>query len=201
VTYTRRVSEHSHPDPDDPKANPRIDPAWELAGDQDGFERLWTPHRMVYLEGQKPSRDGDAPECPFCRVPRLDDAEGLIVARGEHTFVVLNLSPYNTGHLMVCPYRHIAYYTDLDDGETTEMAAFTKTAMRVLTGISGCHGFNIGMNQGAVSGAGIAGHLHQHVVPRWTGDSNFLPIIGRTRALPELLSRTRDRLAGAWPTA
>jgi ATP adenylyltransferase len=155
---------------------------------------------MVYLQGQTRHEDTDAVECPFCRAPRLDDAEGLVVTRGKHTFVVLNLFPYNTGHLMVCPYRHVAYYPDLDDDETAELAALTKTAMRVLTDISGCHGFNLGMNQGAEAGAGIAAHLHQHIVPRWIGDANFLPIVGRTRALPELLDETRDRLARAWPT-
>jgi ATP adenylyltransferase len=176
-------------------------PAWQLAGAGDGFERLWTPHRMVYLLGEdKPADDQAGPQCPFCRVPGLDDDEdGLIVARGNHAFVVLNLYPYNTGHLMVCPYRHVSMYPDLDDDETAEVAALTKTAMQVLSAVSGCHGFNIGMNQGAVAGAGIAAHLHQHVVPRWGGDSNFLPIIGQTKALPELLADTRRRLATAWP--
>ncbi len=178
-----------------------VAPAWQLAGAGDGFERLWTPHRMVYLQGEdKPDDDRAGPQCPFCRVPTLDDDEaGLIVARGDHAFVVLNLYPYNTGHLMVCPYRHVSMYPDLDDAETAEVAALTKTAMRVLAAVSGCHGFNIGMNQGAVAGAGIAAHLHQHVVPRWGGDSNFLPIIGQTKALPELLADTRRRLAAAWP--
>ena len=144
--------------------------------------------------------NGDAgPQCPFCRAPGRDDATGLVVARGGHAFVVMNLYPYNTGHVMVCPYRHVAMYPDLDADETAEVAALTKTAMRVLTEISGCHGFNIGMNQGPVAGAGIAAHLHQHVVPRWGGDSNFLPIIGQTKALPELLGDTRERLAAAWP--
>jgi ATP adenylyltransferase len=112
--------------------------------------------------------------------------------------VVLNLYPYSPGHLMVCPYRHVADYTDLDDSETAEVAASTKTAMRVLRSVSGAHGFNVGMNQGAVAGAGIAAHLHQHVVPRWGGDQNFMPIIGRTRTLPQLLTDTRDLLADAW---
>jgi ATP adenylyltransferase len=178
---------------------PEVAAAWQFAGERDGFERLWTPHRMVYLRGQHPG-DGNG-ECPFCRAPRLDDADGLLVTRGEHAFVVLNLFPYNTGHLMVCPYRHVAFYPDLDDGETAEIAALTKTAMRVLTEISGCQGFNVGMNQGSVAGAGIAAHLHQHIVPRWTGDANFLPIIGRTRALPELLEETRSRVTEAWPTS
>jgi ATP adenylyltransferase len=111
----------------------------------------------------------------------------------------MNLYPYNTGHVMVCPYRHVSLYPDLTPEETVEVAELTKTAMRVLTTVSGCHGFNLGMNQGAVAGAGIAAHLHQHIVPRWGGDANFLPIIGRTKAMPDLLADTRRRLSQAWP--
>jgi ATP adenylyltransferase len=173
---------------------------WELAGARDGFERLWTPHRMVYLRGEDKPQDGDpGPQCPFCRVPGHSDEDGLVVARGELTFVVMNLYPYNTGHVMVCPYRHVSLYTDLTSQETLELAVATQTAMRVLQRVSGCHGFNIGMNQGSAAGAGIAGHLHQHIVPRWGGDANFLPIVGHTKALPELLADTRARLAAAWP--
>jgi ATP adenylyltransferase len=100
---------------------------------------------------------------------------------------------------MVCPFRHVADYTELTDDETREVAQQTQTAMRVIREVSGAHGFNIGMNQGAVAGAGIAAHLHQHVVPRWAGDQNFMPIIGRTRTLPQLMSETRALLASAWP--
>ncbi len=176
-------------------------------GEPDGFERLWTPHRMVYLEGEdKPTDDVVGQGCPFCRVlPRDqgsdDDERLLVVGRGAECFAVLNLYPYNPGHLMVCPYRHVAAYPDLTAAETTEVAAMTQTAMRVLSEVSAPHGFNLGMNQGAVAGAGIAAHLHQHVVPRWGGDSNFLPIIGRTKALPQLLGDTRRRVAEAWPDA
>ncbi|HEY6796181.1 MAG TPA: HIT domain-containing protein [Kineosporiaceae bacterium] len=177
-----------------------VQPGWELAGSPDGFERLWTPHRMVYLQGEhKPTDAAAGPQCPFCRAPGLDDVAGLIVARGTYTYVVMNLYPYNTGHVMVCPYRHVSLYPDLTPEETLELGELTKDAMRVLTEVSGCHGFNLGMNQGAVAGAGIAAHLHQHVVPRWGGDSNFLPVIGRTKALPDLLADTRERLAHAWP--
>jgi ATP adenylyltransferase len=133
-------------------------------------------------------------------MPTLDDEEGLVVHRGEAAFVVLNLYPYSPGHLMVCPYRHVADYTELTDEETREVAQLTQAAMRVIREVSGAHGFNIGMNQGAVAGAGIASHLHQHVVPRWAGDQNFMPIIGRTRTLPQLMSETRSLLATAWPT-
>lgn len=167
-------------------------------GEPDQIERLWTPYRMAYIRGANKPADESTHECPFCRVPALTDEDGLIVHRGDHTFVVLNLYPYAPGHLMVCPYRHVADYTELDDDETAEVAAFTKRAMQVVREVSGAQGFNIGMNQGAVAGAGIAAHLHQHVVPRWRGDQNFMPIIGQTKALPELLGSTRELLAEAW---
>ena len=114
---------------------------------------------------------------------------------------MLNLYPYSPGHLMVCPYRHVADYTETTDAETAEIADLTRQAIRVLRAVSGAHGFNVGMNQGAVAGAGIAAHLHQHVVPRWRGDQNFMPIIGQTRVLPALLSDTRDLVAEAWDSA
>jgi ATP adenylyltransferase len=184
-----------------PQPGVEAQPAWELPGARDGFQRLWTPHRLVYLQGDDKPPDADpGPRCPFCRAPGMSDEAGLVVARGAHTFVVLNLYPYNTGHTMVCPYRHVSLYPDLTVEETLELGEQTKTLMRVLTEVSGCQGFNVGMNQGAVAGAGIAAHLHQHVVPRWGGDSNFLPVIATTRALPELLAETRVRLAEAWPS-
>ena len=168
-------------------------------GEPDGLDRLWTPHRLAYIRGENKPADGTSGECPFCRIQHLDDEEGLVVHRGGSSYVVLNLYPYSPGHLMVCPYRHVADYTELDDAETAEVAAFTKTAMRTIRAVSGAHGFNLGMNQGAVAGAGIAAHLHQHVVPRWAGDQNFMPIIGRTKTLAQLLGETRDLLAAAWP--
>ncbi len=166
-------------------------------GEPDPFQRLWTPHRMAYIKGEgKPVGDED---CPFCRIPAMSDADGLLVARGESVYVVLNLYPYNSGHLMVCPYRHVADYTDLDDAEVAELARLTQTAMTTIRSISNAQGFNIGMNQGGIAGAGIAAHLHQHVVPRWGGDTNFMPVVGHTRVLPQLLAETRDLLAAAWP--
>lgn len=178
-----------------------VEDAAGFAGAADGFERLWTPHRMAYLGGQDKPADDTEHECPFCHIPRTSDEEGLIVHRGRWAYVVLNLYPYNPGHLMVCPDRHISAYVDLTEAETAEFAALTQSAVRVLTEVLRPHGFNIGMNQGAVAGAGIAAHLHQHVVPRWGGDANFLPIIARTKALPMLLGDTRDRLAAAWAGA
>ena len=171
------------------------------AGEPDDLERLWTPHRMAYIRGENKPSDDSSPQCPFCRIPGLDDVDGLVVRRGRLAFVVLNLYPYSPGHLMVCPYRHIPDYTDTTDEEAAEIADLTRQAMRVVRSVSGAGGFNVGMNQGAVAGAGIAAHLHQHVVPRWVGDQNFMPIIGRTKTLPELLTDTRALLAEAWDRA
>jgi ATP adenylyltransferase len=170
-------------------------------GDADDLDRLWTPHRMAYIRGENKPADASSGECPFCRVPQLGDAEGLVVRRGALAYAVLNLYPYAPGHLMVVPYRHVADYTDITDEEAAEIADLTRRAMRVLRSVSGAGGFNVGMNQGAVAGAGIAAHLHQHVVPRWVGDQNFMPIIGRTKTLPELLTDTRALLAEAWDRA
>ncbi|MDR1833862.1 MAG: HIT domain-containing protein [Propionibacteriaceae bacterium] len=170
----------------------------DFAGAPDGFERLWTPYRMVYIEGGGKPADGSAGECPFCKAPGGSDEEGLIVHRGVYCYAVLNLFPYAPGHLLVCPYRHVSDYTDLTWEETDEFSKLTAEAMRVVRAVSKPAGFNIGMNQGQVAGAGIAAHLHQHVVPRWLGDANFFPIIAQTKALPQLLGETRGRIAEAW---
>ena len=172
---------------------------FELPGAPDAFERFWNAHRMAYVS-KGTGQVKDEHTCPFCAAPQRDDADSLIVHRGRTAYVVLNLYPYNPGHLLVCPYRHVADYTDLTEAEMIEVAELTRTAMRVIREVSRPAGFNLGMNQGAVAGAGIAAHLHQHVVPRWEGDANFLPIIGRTKALPILLSDTRAAYAAAWPT-
>jgi ATP adenylyltransferase len=173
-----------------------------FAGTPDSFGRLWTPHRMAYIKGEgKPTGAGPGEGCPFCQAPTLSDAESLIVSRGSLVYAVLNLYPYNGGHVLICPYRHVADYTELTPAETTEFSAFTSRAVRALRQASGAQGFNIGMNLGSVAGAGIAAHLHQHVVPRWGGDTNFMPVVGRTRVLPQLLADTRKLLADAWPAA
>jgi ATP adenylyltransferase len=170
-----------------------------MAGVPDDLERLWTPHRMAYVTGEnRPAAGYDTSACPFCLAPGRPGDEGLVVVRGQTVFAVLNLYPYNPGHLMVCPYRHVADYTDLDEAETVELGQFTQTAMRVVRRVSTPAGFNVGMNQGHVAGAGIAEHLHQHVVPRWEGDTNFMPVIGRTRVLPQVLVDTCALLAKAW---
>jgi ATP adenylyltransferase len=164
------------------------------AGVPDGWQRLWKPERMAYIQGE-----GKGDGCPFCTIPTKSDEDGLIVRRGETAYVVLNLFPYNSGHLMAVPYRHVADYPDLTPAETLEVTELTKTAMQVLREVSGAQGFNLGMNQGTIAGAGVAEHLHQHVVPRWGGDANFMAIIGKTKVMPQLLRDTRQLLADAWP--
>ncbi len=170
-------------------------------GEADSFDRIWTPHRLAYIHGEnKPTGDPNDPTvCPFCVIPTKSDVDGLIVARGTSVYAVLNLYPYNAGHLLVVPYRHLADITELDQAESAELIAFTQAAVRTLRVVSAPGGFNLGVNLGATAGAGIAAHLHQHVVPRWGGDTNFMPIVGHTRILPQLLHDTRDLLAAAWP--
>ena len=170
----------------------------EFAAVPDAFQRLWTPHRMVYIQdGQQPHPD----DCPFCLAPSMTDEKALIVARGTHAYVLLNLFPYNSGHLLICPYRHVAMYDEATPEEIAEIGSLTQVAMRVLSTVSHCDGFNIGMNQGRIAGAGIAEHLHQHIVPRWALDSNFFPIIAGTKAIPRLLGEVRREVAAAWPPA
>jgi len=163
-------------------------------GVPDAWQRLWMPERMAYIKGE-----GKDDGCAFCAIPAMSDEQGLIVRRGATAYVVLNLYPYNSGHLMTVPFRHVADYPALTVEETAELAALSQTAMQVLRSVSGAQGFNLGMNQGGVAGAGIAEHLHQHVVPRWGGDTNFMPVVARTKVLPQLLKDTRAMLAQAWP--
>jgi ATP adenylyltransferase len=173
----------------------RLEHAADFAATPDAFQRLWTPHRLVYIQhGQQPSED----KCPFCIGPSMTDEQSLIVYRGKTAYVLLNLFPYNSGHLLVCPYRHIPTYDLATPEEVAEIGLLTQQAMATLSAVSKSHGFNIGMNQGEVAGAGIAGHLHQHIVPRWRNDANFFPIIAETKALPKLLSQVRDEIANGW---
>jgi ATP adenylyltransferase len=153
---------------------------------------------MAYVGGDSRPHDGRPDDCPFCLAPAKPDPEALIVARGLSVYAILNLFPYNPGHLLICPYRHVAALTDLDGPESVELTEFSQHALRALTRAKQPQGFNLGINQGSQAGAGIAAHLHQHIVPRWTGDSNFFPLIAHSRALPELLSATREAVAGAW---
>jgi ATP adenylyltransferase len=159
----------------------------------DRMQRLWTPWRMSYV--RRPQVED--PDCPFCRLPSRpeeEDPDTLILFRGPQAFVILNAYPYNPGHLMIVPYRHVAAYEDLETDELHEIADLTHRSVRALKASAGAPGFNIGWNIGGVAGAGIAEHLHQHVVPRWGGDTNFMPVVGQTRVLPQLLGETYERL-------
>jgi ATP adenylyltransferase len=170
----------------------------DSTGMPDAWSRLWAPHRLDYLRGENRPLEGNTAACPFCDIPEMSDEEGLIVHRGTHAYVVMNLYPYNPGHLLICAYRHVADLTELIEEERVEIFALTAHAMKTIRTVSKPEGFNLGMNQGAISGAGVAAHIHQHVVPRWSGDANFMPIIGKTKVLPQLLTITRDEIAAAW---
>ncbi|MGB7961490.1 MAG: HIT domain-containing protein [Propionicimonas sp.] len=178
--------------------DPGVEDAAGLAGVPDAFQRLWTPHRMVYIGGENHPSDDSVGQCPFCRAPGRTDEAGLIVHRGVTAYVVMNLYPYSPGHVLVCPYRHVSDYVEATAEERAEVAELTAQTMAVIRSVSRPAGFNLGVNQGEVAGAGIAAHLHQHVVPRWQGDSNFLPIIAQTKAVPQLLEETRQALRQAW---
>ena len=159
----------------------------------DGMERLWTPWRMEYI---KSAATADEPEgCIFCDLAAEDDDEkNLILVRGDAAFVILNRFPYNPGHLMVAPFRHTGDLADLGEEELAETTRLVRDAVRVIGAAWEPSGFNVGMNLGRVAGAGVPGHLHWHVVPRWNGDSNFMPVIGQTKVLPELLEETYAKL-------
>jgi len=167
-------------------------------GIPDRWARLWAPHRMAYLAGENRPKSDNEIGCPFCEIPKELDEPALVVARGNEVYAVLNLYPYNPGHLLICTYRHVADLTEITASEHEELSRFTSKAMRVLRAVSKPAGFNLGMNQGAASGAGVAEHIHQHVIPRWNGDANFMPLIGQTKVLPKLLSDSRTELANAW---
>jgi ATP adenylyltransferase len=164
----------------------------------DAWSRLWAPHRLDYLRGENRPLEANNQQCPFCDIPTRSDEDGLIVYRGTHAYVVMNLYPYNPGHLLICALRHVADLTDLTVEEREEIFELTAHAMKTIRTVSNPEGFNLGMNQGAISGAGVAAHIHQHVVPRWSGDANFMPIIGKTKVLPQLLTITRSEIAAAW---
>ncbi len=162
------------------------------AGVDDRLARLWAPYRSLYVTTTT------KPEDPFVDLPVGSDEDGLIVARGNEVFCILNLYPYNPGHMMVIPYRPVASYEDLTETETAEFSAFTKKAVRVLRRVSHPDAVNIGMNLGRASGGSVPNHLHQHIVPRWTGDANFMTVIDGTKVLVQALSQTRELLASAW---
>jgi ATP adenylyltransferase len=171
-------------------------------------EKLWSPWRMAYIRRDSGKHDGGKGGCIFCDLPAAgadQDERNHLLARGTRSFVMLNAFPYNPGHMMVAPYRHVGDYVELEPDELAEMMALAGTGIRAMREDSGPHGFNLGMNLGQVAGAGIADHLHLHLVPRWGGDTNFMPVVGQTKVLPELLDETyrrlRPRFAGTHDSA
>jgi ATP adenylyltransferase len=159
-------------------------------------ERIWAPWRLDYVKDA--SKDFEQ-ECIFCVKPEQDDDEAnLIVHRGELCFVILNLFPYTNGHLMVAPYEHLASLPELGERTVAEMMTLTQRAMTVLEGVYEPHGYNVGFNQGRVAGAGVEHHIHMHVVPRWGGDTNFMPVLADTRVMPQSLSDSYRALKGSF---
>jgi ATP adenylyltransferase len=156
------------------------------------MERLWSPWRMEYILANKDEPE-DA-ECVFCRIQRGEESE-RVLARSDLGYVVLNKFPYNPGHLMVVPTRHVGDLEDLDDEESLDLQRLLRRAVKALREELAPHGYNIGLNLGRIAGAGMPDHLHWHVVPRWSGDTNFMPVVGQTRVMPELLAETSRRLA------
>ncbi len=153
-------------------------------------DRLWTPWRMRYITGG-PAEKG----CIFCnRLDRDDDIGSLILHRADHSFIMMNLFPYNTAHLMIVPNAHVAEIEHIEPDVLAEMACLLPAIARAVRRVLNCDGFNIGFNQGAIAGAGVAEHLHQHVVPRWQGDANFMPILAGTMVIPELIPSTYAKL-------
>ncbi len=158
-------------------------------------KQLWAPWRLEYVR----SAD-EMPGCVFCSAAAGDDdEEPLVVHRGERAFVLLNKYPYASGHLMVAPTRHVGDFTELVEAEALELHRLASTAVALLRGSYGPDGFNLGWNLGRAAGAGIVDHVHLHVVPRWSGDTNFMPVLADVKVIPEHLLETRRRLAEGWP--
>jgi ATP adenylyltransferase len=154
--------------------------------------RLWTPWRLAFIRGEK------SPSCVFCEKAReRDDRKNFVLYRGAHNFILLNAYPYAAGHLMIAPYEHRGSLVDLSTETTADMMELAKRSVRALRQAYRTDSFNVGMNLGAAAGAGIADHVHLHVVPRWVGDSNFMPVLGDVRLIPETLEITYDRLLDA----
>ena len=157
------------------------------------MERLWAPWRLEYVSAADED-DG----CVFCRALEGDDQERLVVHRGERAFVLLNKFPYSSGHLMVAPGRHCGDFGELEPDEAAEIHALAAAGIAALKEVYGPDGFNLGWNLGRVAGAGVVDHVHLHVVPRWSGDTNFMPVLADVKVLPEHLAESRRRLSEAW---
>jgi ATP adenylyltransferase len=156
---------------------------------------LWAPWRLEYIETADEQRG-----CIFCDAAAGDDEERLVVHRGEHAFVLLNKFPYASGHLMIAPFRHVAEFGELDDDEALEVHRLAQCGIAALAETFSPQGYNLGWNLGRIAGAGVVDHVHLHVVPRWAGDTNFMPVLADVKVLPEHLIETRRKLAAAWPS-
>jgi ATP adenylyltransferase len=156
--------------------------------------QLWAPWRLEYVQAAD-EQDG----CIFCTAAAGDDAERLVVHRGERAFALLNLYPYSSGHLLIAPFRHVDAFGALQPDEANEIHALTADALAALRAVYDPEGFNLGWNLGRIAGAGIVDHVHEHVVPRWAGDTNFMPVLADVKVVPEHLDETRRRLVEAWP--
>ncbi len=158
------------------------------------MKQLWAPWRLEYIESAD-EQEG----CIFCRAASAEDEQGFVVRRGKQAFVLLNRFPYVSGHLMVAPYRHVADFVELENGEALEIHRLAGQGMAALAETFSPQGFNLGWNLGRIAGAGVVAHVHLHVVPRWAGDTNFMPVLADVKVIPEHLAETRRRLADAWP--
>ena len=156
--------------------------------------RIWAPWRLKYLK-----QASNSDECIFCTKPEEGDDRGaLIVHRSERCYVILNLFPYTNGHLMVAPYEHLGRFQDIAPETTAEMNALAQRSMEIIEGVYAPEGFNLGINQGRIAGAGVEGHIHLHVVPRWAGDNNYMPVIADTKVMPQSLEESYDALQGGF---
>jgi ATP adenylyltransferase len=157
-------------------------------------KQLWAPWRLEYIQGAD-EQDG----CVFCRALEADDETGLVIYRGERAFVLLNKFPYASGHLMVAPSRHEGDFAGLGEDEAAEIHVLASAALGALAETMSPQGYNLGWNLGRIAGAGVVDHVHMHVVPRWAGDTNFMPVLADLTVLPEALEETRRKIAAAWP--
>lgn len=161
------------------------------------MDRLWTPWRYQYIKGESGEKTGYSTECIFCRLRDAgEDEKNFVVHRAQHNFIVLNIYPYTSGHLLIIPYQHTPELDAAAKETTDELMDLTKSAQSVLRAEYRPHGFNLGMNLGQAAGAGVAEHIHLHIMPRWGGDANFMSTVGETRVLPEDLRTTYERLRG-----
>jgi ATP adenylyltransferase len=158
-------------------------------------KQLWAPWRLEYI-----AQAGELSGCVFCDAAAGDDEERLVVHRGPRTIVLLNKFPYSSGHLMVAPQRHVGEFGELDDEEVLAVHRLASAGIGALAQTYAPQGYNVGWNLGRVAGAGVVGHVHLHVVPRWAGDTNFMPVLADVKVMPEYLEETRRKLADAWPT-